>query len=280
MTRTSRPAWMAKARSTPGKLVATCSRSSRRWTYDSSISRRAPGRWPDSTLAASTMWSSTSVGGTSPWCAAIAWHDARRLAVLARDGGADGGVRPLGLLVDGLADVVQQAGAPRGLHRQAQLGRHGAGQEADLDRVLQQVLRVARAELELADQAHQLGVQPRQAQIEGRLLARLLALLLDLRGGLLDHLLDARRVDAPVGDEAGERQPRDLAPHRVEAGDDHRLGRVVDDEVDAGGRLERADVAPLAADDAALHVVGGQRHRRPPCARRRTRRRSAGRPPR
>ena len=75
-------------------------------------------------------------------------------------------------------------------------------------------------------------------------------------------LLDARRVDAPVGDELGERETGDLAAHAVEAGEHHGLGRVVDDEVDAGDVLERADVAALAADDAALHVVGGQVHDR------------------
>jgi hypothetical protein len=41
---------------------------------------------------------------------------------------------------------------------------------------------------------------------------------------LLDHLLDARRVDAPVGDQLGEREPGDLAAHRVEARDGDRLG--------------------------------------------------------
>ena len=78
---------------------------------------------------------------------------------------------------------------------------------------------------------------------------------LDERLGLLEHLLDARRVDAAVGDERLERDAADLAAHRVEAGEDDRLGRVVDDEVDAGHLLEGADVAALAADDAALHVV-------------------------
>ena len=34
-------------------------------------------------------------------------------------------------------------------------------------------------------------------------------------------------------------------------------GRVVDDDVDPGGLLEGADVPPFAADDPALHVVGG-----------------------
>ena len=65
-------------------------------------------------------------------------------------------------------------------------------------------------------------------------------------------------MDAAVGDELGERDAGDLAPHGVEAGQDHRLRRVVDDEVDAGEVLERADVAALAPDDAALHVVGRQ----------------------
>ena len=51
----------------------------------------------------------------------------------------------------------------------------------------------------------------------------------------------------------------------IEAGQDDRAWRVVDDQIDAGGLLERADVAPFAADDAALQVVARQiddRHRR------------------
>ena len=49
---------------------------------------------------------------------------------------------------------------------------------------------------------------------------------------------------------------RDLAPDAVERREHDRLRRVVDDDVDAGQVLERADVAALAADDPALHVVG------------------------
>ena len=39
---------------------------------------------------------------------------------------------------------------------------------------------------------------------------------------------------------------------------DDRLGRVVDDQVDAGGLLEGPDVAAFTADDAALHLVARQ----------------------
>ncbi len=66
------------------------------------------------------------------------------------------------------------------------------------------------------------------------------------------------RVDPPVQDELLHRTPGDLAPDRVEAGDRHRFRRIVDDHVDAGGLLEGADVAAVAADDAALHLVRRQ----------------------
>jgi hypothetical protein len=69
-------------------------------------------------------------------------------------------------------------------------------------------------------------------------------------------------MDPPVGHQGADRQPRDLAPHRVEARDRQGLGGVVDDHVDAGGGLERADVAALAADQPTLHVVGRQGHDR------------------
>ena len=187
------------------------------------------------------------------------------------------GVRALDLLVDALADVVEQPGAARDLDVEPQLAGHDAGQHADLDRVLQQVLRVrrsgtsggrARAPARGAPCAGR-GRRPparRPPCTAPRSRRSHLATTSSMRVGWM----------RPSAISRVERQLGDLAPHRVEAGDDHRLGRVVDDQVDAGRRLERADVAALAADDAALHVV--RRAAAPPrrCARRRTRRRSAG----
>src|SRR6266545_3807993 len=56
------------------------------------------------------------------------------------------------------------------------------------------------------------------------------------------------------------RARRDLAAIGIVGGDQDGFGRVVHDEVDPGVLLERPDVAPLAADDAPLHVVGGEVH--------------------
>ena len=94
--------------------------------------------------------------------------------------------------------------------------------------------------------------------LEDRLLARLANVILELGLREVVHLLDPRRMDAAVLDQLLERRPGHLAPEAVEGREDDGLRRVVDDEVDAGEVLERADVAALAADDPALHVVRGQ----------------------
>ena len=124
--------------------------------------------------------------------------------------------------------------------------------------VVEHVLAVAGAVLEPAEQLDDLGGQPGHAGLVGGLLAGLADDEVDLGAGLGDDLLDAAGVDAAVGDELGDGDPGDLAAHRVEAAQDDRLGRVVDDQVDAGRLLERPDVAALAADDPALHLVRRQ----------------------
>ena len=130
-----------------------------------------------------------------------------------------------------------------------------------LQAVLQHVLAVAGAELQPAQQLHQLLVQRADVRLQHRLLADLQDVLLHLRLRFLDHFLDARRVNAAVLDQLGQGQPGGLAADVVEGADDDHAGRVVHDHVHAGAFLEGADVAAFAADDAALHVVAGNVHR-------------------
>ena len=124
------------------------------------------------------------------------------------------------------------------------------------------VLSVAGPELQPAEKPEQLGGHPVHVGVQHGLLAGVLDLLLHLFSSLGVHLLDLGRMDAAVGHQLGQRQPGDLPADGVETGEHHRFGRVVDDEVDTGEILQGADVAALAADDAALHVVGGQGHHR------------------
>jgi hypothetical protein len=132
---------------------------------------------------------------------------------------------------------------------------HDARQPRHLRRMREDVLPVARSELQAAHQTQDLRVEIVQAELECDGSAFLSNLLVGLVLHLLDDLFDACRMNPAVRDEALDRFFRDLATVWIEAGENDRAGRVVDDEIDARGELQRADVAALAADDPALHVV-------------------------
>src|SRR5579862_218349 len=125
----------------------------------------------------------------------------------------------------------------------------------DLKRVLEDVLPVARAEAETAEDDGELFGERAAVRLEHRLLAGLADELLHLGFRLVVRLLDPRWMDPAVLDELRQREPRDLAPEAVEGRENDRMRCVVDDEVNAGQVLERADVPALAADDPALNVV-------------------------
>jgi hypothetical protein len=65
-------------------------------------------------------------------------------------------------------------------------------------------------------------------------------------------------MDAAVRNQPANGLPRNLAAVRVVGGQDDGAGRVVDDQVDARGELEGADVSALPPDDASLEIVAGQ----------------------
>ncbi len=175
---------------------------------------------------------------------------------------ADRDVAALNLVVDGLAQVVEQTCALGDGDVRAQLRGNEPGDVGHFDRVLQHVLAVAGTVLHAAEQAHELGVDAVNVRLEHGALALGLDGGVDLLLGLGDHFLDAGGVDAAVGDELLQRQTGHLAADGVKAGDGDCLGGVVDDQVAAGQRLNGADVAALAADDAAFHLVVRQRHDR------------------
>src|SRR5690625_513544 len=183
--------------------------------------------------------------------------DLARLAEAAAQVGTDLGVRTLDLAVYGLAHVVQQAGAPGERLVQAQLGGDDAAQVGNLDRVLEDVLPVGGPEVHAAQELDESRLDAHDVRLQGCLVTTLANVALHLLLGLLDDLFDPRRVYAAVGHQLGERQHGHLAPDGVEGGEQHRFGRVVDDQVHAREAFEGTDVTALPANGAALHVVAG-----------------------
>ena len=126
---------------------------------------------------------------------------------------------------------------------------------ADLNGVLQDVLSVGGAVLQATQQLDQLVVDAMLIRLENSGFTGLANLVFDFLLRLLDHLFDAGRVDAAVVNQAFDCQAGDFTANRVKSGHNDGFGRIVDDDVHARRRFQRADVAALAADDAALHIV-------------------------
>ncbi len=72
---------------------------------------------------------------------------------------------------------------------------------------------------------------------------------------LLGEFFDAGGVDAAVFEQSAEGLGGGGPADRIEAGNDHDAGGIVDHHVHTGGGLEGADVAALPADDPAFHGV-------------------------
>ena len=207
----------------PACRPAISSIRSSRLTYASRLSRRAPGRPPEQASAAWVSTASMVCGGTSLWCASIACTTSSVSPYLrARSA-------PISAWLPSTSWVSALPMSCRNAHRlisgdvEPQLGGHDAGDVRGLDQVLEHVLAVRRAVAQPAEQRHQLGVDVGDADLDQRVLGRALAQPLDLVPGRLEDLLDAVRVDPPVEHQLLQRQPADLAPHRVEAGQQHRL---------------------------------------------------------
>src|SRR5258706_4931291 len=176
--------------------------------------------------------------------------------------GSDRRVRPLDLMVDGLADVVQETRQLGDSNVCADLGRHHGGEIRDLVRGVEPLLPVAGAKPKDAEMADDLGMKSLQADLQDRGLSLLFDPLQDLDSGLGNDLFDPGRMNPAVDDELVQRDPRHLAADGIEAADDDGFRGVVDYEVDPGRLLQGADVAPFFADDATLELVGRQRQHR------------------
>ncbi len=170
----------------------------------------------------------------------------------------------LDFMVDSLADVMQQRPCLGGSDVSIELLREHAGQVRHLKGMLKDVLAIAGAEVEPAEERDEPRVETDDSRFVGRFFSFLLHHLPDILLSLLDGLLDLSGLDASVGDERFERQLRRVATDGVERGERDLVGSVIDDDVDSGRALERLDVAAFLADYLSLHFLGrdlyGQRH--------------------
>ncbi|MCG3768207.1 MAG: hypothetical protein JW394_0310 [Nitrospira sp.] len=98
-------------------------------------------------------------------------------------------------------------------------------------------------------------MEVRKPQLENNLLGFFIHELVDIDLDLLDDLLDSRRMDTPVMHQPFERHLGDLSAQGIEARDHDGFRRFINDQIDSGCGLDRADIAPFPSDDPPLHRV-------------------------
>src|SRR5262245_20097298 len=117
------------------------------------------------------------------------------------------------------------------------------------------VLAVTCAILQATQQVHNSLVQSANLRFLHGFFSCSPDLYLDFLLSFGNQLFDSRGMDAAVGDELVQRDSSNFPSNRIVSAYDHHARCVVDNYIHAGGLLEGADVATLAADDAALHFV-------------------------
>ena len=118
-------------------------------------------------------------------------------------------------MIDGLADVMQQAGSLGQGYVRPQLGGQQTGDVSHFDGVIEHVLAVACAVAHSAQDLHQLRVQAVNAGFKHRSFALLLDGGFHLCLGLFHHLLDAGGVNAAVGNQFFQSDAGGLPAHWV-----------------------------------------------------------------
>ena len=188
-------------------------------------------------------------------------HDCVRLPALRQNRRPRLRVRKVGIR-NRLADVVEK---PRALCNNwvaIYFGGNHTRNLGGLNGVLERVLIERIVEVQPPQQNQKLGRDAHKPQRFHGLSSVRDSFALDFPTGFGNLLLDCRRIYSAVGDELFERDFRDLAPHGIEGGDEDKIGSLVDDERRARFGLERADIAPLFANQPALHrLVGNFDHR-------------------
>src|SRR5437867_4368819 len=126
---------------------------------------------------------------------------------------------------------------------------------SDFHGMIENVLGVTVAEMEPPQQLGDFEVHRGQAGLMNRFLAQAHNRFVHLRIDLSDNFFDARRMDAPIGDETNHGFPSNFAPHGIKAGEQHRTWGVINQDGHAGSSFEGANIASLTANNAAFDFV-------------------------
>ena len=97
---------------------------------------------------------------------------------------------------------------------------------------------------------------------EGGLFALFLDGCVDFLLCFFHHLFDSGRMNTAVHNELFQCNSGDFSSDRIEAGKNHCLRCVINDQIHAGQGFNGADVSSFTSDDSSLHFIVRQVHHR------------------
>jgi len=142
-------------------------------------------------------------------------HDFRVGTEFLQDAPADFNMRALHLMVNRLADIVQQGSGSCDGNVGAEFFGDHASDVRHLYGVLEHVLPVARSEIQAPQNGNNTRVKIENAALVRRLFALILDGFIDLLTRFFNHLFYFCRLNASVKDEVFKRKPGDMPADRV-----------------------------------------------------------------
>src|SRR5262249_9769378 len=158
-------------------------------------------------------------------------------------------VRTFNLVGHGFADVVEQTRALCGGNIHTEFASQKTHDLGNFDRVLQEILAVASAEMKTTKQLYNFRMHRRGAEFHDRFVTTTLHHFVHLLRDFGDDFFDACGMNAAVENQALHRFASNFAAHRIEAGKDNGAGSIIDQHRHASGGFECANVAAFATDD-------------------------------
>ena len=132
----------------------------------------------------------------------------------------------------------------------------------DFNGVIQHILAVTCAITHAAEQLDNFGVQVMNAGFQHGAFAFGFDCCIDFALSFGNHFLDSGRVNPPVLNQLFKGKPCNFTANGIKTGYGNGFRCVINNQIAPGKSFDAADVTSFTADDAAFHLIVGERNNR------------------
>ena len=128
--------------------------------------------------------------------------------------------------------------------------------------MLQYILSVARSKVKPPKGTHHFLSHIVNTEVKEHFFPFFIHGLRNFARNLLYDFFNPGRVDSAIQNKPFQCNTGNFFPHRIKTGNNHRLGRIIDNNIDTGQGFQCTYIAPFTPDNPPLHFITRQAHRR------------------